>query len=136
MTHYYIAPVVSRRAEWPVTRRQLWGDARISTQQVPVDVVEQADRFVLTAQLPGMKAEDISISLEKGILTLEGTAGYSREAEGSYPLAERMTGSFKRSFRLPASVDASSVDAKLADGILTLEIPKAPEAQPKMIKVN
>ena len=136
MTHYYIAPVVSGRAEWPVTRRQLWGGTRNSTPQIPVDVVEHSDRFVLTAQLPGIKADAISISLEKGILTLEGTAGYSRETEGSYLLAERMTGSFKRSFRLPATVDASAVDAKLAEGILTLEIPKAPEAKPKMIKVN
>jgi len=103
---------------------------------IPVDIADKDDRYILTAQLPGVKTEDLHISMEKDLLKLEGRYSYQRDEGANYLLMERMAGEFTRSFRLPTMVDADQVEASLADGILTIEIKKPVQVQPKTIKVN
>jgi HSP20 family protein len=104
-----------------------------------VDVVEDADKIELLVDLPGVKQEELEIQVEKRVLTLRG----ARKAERSEPKGdkenfrryERVTGGFVRSFTLPETVDLEKIAAALKDGVLTLTLPKKPEAQPKQIKV-
>jgi HSP20 family protein len=103
---------------------------------IPVDIKEKSDMYIMSALVPGLKADDITISLEQEVLTVEGNLNYEREEEGNYLVAERPSGSFKRSFKLPSAIDAEKISAKLADGILVVEIPKSETSQSRIIKVK
>jgi len=113
-----------------------WLEEAVSLQQVPVDVEEKEDRYILTAQIPGVSKEEIQISVEKDILTLEGSYSYQRDENASYLLSERSAGEFKRTFRLPSMVEVEKIEARIADGILTLEIPKPAAILPRTIKIS
>jgi HSP20 family protein len=93
-----------------------------------VDVVEDETRFELYADLPGVKQEALDIQVEKEVLTIRGERKLERRGE-------RVAGAFSRSFTLPKTVDAEKIVASLKDGVLTLTLPKRPEAQPRQIKV-
>lgn len=137
MMRYYIAPV-NQRPQWSIAslpRRIQAERASEEFQFIPVDILEKQDKFVLSALTPGLKAEDINISLEKDVITIDGSLAYDRE-EGNYLVSERPLGYFKRSFRLPSPIDAEKIEAKLSDGILHIEIPKSEKALPRTIKVN
>ena len=102
-----------------------------------VDLYENRDDLVLKAELPGMKKEDIDISLHGDVLTLSG----ERKEEETFDKAEtyraeRFLGRFQRTLTLPVTVDASKVQASYQDGILTVTLPKAEEAKPKQIQVK
>lgn len=102
-----------------------------------VDLYEDRDHLVLRAELPGMKKEDIDISLHGDVLTLSG----ERKEEGTFEKAEtyraeRFLGRFQRTLTLPVAVDTSKVQASYQDGILTVTLPKAEEAKPKQIQVK
>ena len=102
-----------------------------------VDFIEKDGKYLLHAELPGMKKDDISISIDDGYVTISGKKENSREEEGtSYYLKETRSGSFSRSFRLPGKVDRDKVDATFKDGVLTVTMPmeKAPEA--RKIKIH
>ena len=97
-----------------------------------VDFSEKDGKYFLNAELPGLKRDDISISIEDGYVTVSGKKETNKEEEGaSYYLKETRTGSFSRSFRLPGKVDKENVDATFNDGVLTVAMPleKAPEAK-------
>jgi len=103
----------------------------------PIDVHEDRDYLVLKAELPGMKKEDIDISLHGDVLALSG----ERKEEASFEKAgvyraERFLGRFHRTVTLPVAVDGSKVQATYQDGILTVTLPKAEEAKPKQIEVK
>lgn len=135
---YYISPM-NQRPHWAMPdlpRRMHWMGERPTAAFVPVDIVESTDKYILTALVPGLKADDVHISVEKDVLSLESEIGYTREEDKSYLVAERPSGGFKRSFRLPAAIDAEKIEARLTDGILIVEIPKSEAAQPRNIKVN
>jgi HSP20 family protein len=101
-----------------------------------VDVVEDADKIELAVDLPGVKQEDIELSVDKDVLTLRGQRNLSRpEDKEHFRRFERVSGGFVRSFSLPKTVDAEKIAAALKDGVLTLTLPKKPEAQPRQIKV-
>ena len=101
-----------------------------------VDVVEDADKIELLVDLPGVKQEELEIQVEKDVLTLRGTRKVERkEDKEHFRRYERVTGGFVRSFTLSQKVDAEKISAALKDGVLTLTLPKKPEAQPKQIKV-
>ena len=93
-----------------------------------VDVVEDTDKIELHADLPGVKQEQLEIQVEKDVLTLRGERTLPRKGE-------RLSGAFSRSFTLPKTVDVEKIAATLRDGVLTLTLPKRPEAQPRQIKV-
>jgi HSP20 family protein len=103
-----------------------------------LDLYQNNDNVVAVVELPGMKKENIEISLHDGMLTIAGerkheaTNGNGDKAERS----ERYVGKFRRSISLPVRVDANKVNATYRDGILTVTLPKAEEAKPKQIKVN
>jgi HSP20 family protein len=102
-----------------------------------IDLYEDKDNVFVRAELPGMKKEEIDISLHEGVLTLSG----ERKLEKDYEKAqshrtERFLGRFTRSVTLPSLVDATKVHATYKDGILAITLPKAEEAKPKQITVN
>lgn len=102
-----------------------------------LDVWDDKESFFVTAELPGMKKENIDISMHNGTLTISGERKHEREQkEGETFRSERYFGKFQRSVTLPAAVDAGKVKASYKDGVLTVELPKAEEAKPKHIDVN
>ena len=103
-----------------------------------VDVYEtQAREFVIKAELPEMKREDIAVTFEDQVLTLSGERKASFDDDnGSYHRSERAHGRFTRSFTLPATVDGSRISAAYKDGVLTVRIPQREEAKPKTITVD
>ena len=105
-----------------------------------VDVVEDADKIVISADLPGVAQSELELQLDKGLLTLKGTRKVPRVAgengNDHYRRYERNAGAFERSFRVPTTVDAEKVSASMKDGVLTLTLPKKAEAQPRQIKIN
>lgn len=101
------------------------------------DVRETGDRYIFKADLPGLRDNDVEISLDNNRLTISG----HREAEevnesDRYYAVERTWGSFNRSFTLPTGIDGDKVTAELKDGVLLVEVPKAPEAQPRKVQVK
>ncbi len=95
-----------------------------------VDIVEKADAYELSAELPGMDEQHIEIRLSNGVLTIKGEKKDEREErKKDYYLSERHYGSFQRSFSLPEGVDPEKIEARFARGVLTLTLPKRPEAQ-------
>jgi HSP20 family protein len=101
------------------------------------DVKETKDAYVLKADLPGVKDEDIDVSLHGNMLTISGKKEEEHKDEGEqYYAMERFSGSFSRSFTLPDGADGEHVTADLKNGVLTLQIPKRPEAQPKKIAIG
>jgi HSP20 family protein len=102
-----------------------------------LDVYEDKDQFVVKAEVPGMKKDDIEVSLHDGSLTISGERKSEREStEAGVYRSERAFGRFQRTIDLPTSVDVSKVKADYRDGILSITLPKMEEAKPKKISVN
>ena len=105
--------------------------------QVAVDIREEADAFYVDAEVPGLKAEDIKVDVEKNVLTLSGERKVEKEeTKDKYRRIERQYGSFTRSFSLPENVDTDSISADLKNGVLELRLPKREVPTPKSISVN
>src|SRR4051794_25347218 len=102
-----------------------------------MDLVETKDDFVLRADLPGVKQEDVKLEIEDAVLTISGERKAETEAggEGFYRL-ERAFGTFSRSLTLPKGIDADAVRARVADGVLEVHIPKPEAAKPKRIEIS
>jgi HSP20 family protein len=104
-----------------------------------VDVSEDENAVTLTAELPGLKEEDVEVVLRDDMLTVKGEKKSEREEKKeNYYLSERRYGAFERTFRLPETADADKIKAAIADGILTVTIPKKAEAKKveKKIKIG
>lgn len=102
-----------------------------------LDVAENDDAFVVTASVPGMKPDDLDITITNNVLTIKGEYKSDETIEEEqYHLRERRYGSFGRSISLPVTVDADAVDAQYEDGVLTLTVPKMEEAKPRRIAVK
>ncbi len=102
-----------------------------------VNVEELEDRFEITAELPGMKKEDIDIEIQDDVLTLKGERKVEKEEkETSYHVCERSYGTFQRAFTLPDNVRGDGIEAEYKDGILRLALPKVEPQKPKEIKVE
>jgi HSP20 family protein len=102
-----------------------------------LDVFEDKDTVVVKAEVPGMKKEDIEISLHDGSLSISGERKGERNSEDAEVYrAERFFGRFQRTVMLPSPVNADKVKAQYKDGILTVTLPKTEEAKPKHIDVN
>lgn len=103
-----------------------------------VDIYEtNAHEYVIKAELPEMKREDIAVTFEQNVLTLSGERKASFEDDnGTYHRSERAHGRFTRSFTLPATVDATRISASYTDGVLTVRVPQREEAKPKQISVE
>jgi HSP20 family protein len=101
-----------------------------------VDIVETDEAYELKAEIPGLKKEDIQVSLEDGLLTIRGEKKEETETrKKNYHTVERVFGKFERSFRLPENARGDSIHARYDNGVLSIDIPKAEEAKPKQIAV-
>lgn len=101
------------------------------------DVKEAKDAYVFRADLPGVKEEDLEVALTGERLTISGKREEERQTEDErYYSSERSYGSFSRSFTLPSGIDADHVSADLKNGVLSVIVPKKPEAQPKRIELK
>jgi HSP20 family protein len=97
-----------------------------------VDLRERDDAYVLTALVPGLKAEDLNIQILEDVVTIEGEFKGNKD---EYLVRELPHGAFRRTLRLPAALDAEKAQAKITDGVLTLTLPKAESARPKTVKI-
>src|SRR5258706_12501256 len=102
-------------------------------RELGVNIREEDDAYLLSSLVPGLKAEDLNIQVLDDVVRIEGE--YQAD-EDEYLLRELPSGSFTRTLRLPAAIEAESVEAKIADGILTLRLPKAESARPKKIQIK
>jgi HSP20 family protein len=121
-----------RTFEWPGPET-----ATATAWQPPVDIFEEPDEIRLIAEVPGVKPEDVKISVAGNLLTIKGTKEQVAEekAENVYRY-ERTYGPFERSFTLSASIDPNKIKATYNFGVLTITLPKAETAKPHMIKVE
>lgn len=102
-----------------------------------VDISETDAEYLIKAELPEVKKEDVKVTVENGVLTLQGERRQEREEKGKkYHRVERSYGSFVRSFTLPESIDESGVKAEYKDGVLNLHLPKSEKVKPKAIEVK
>ncbi|MGD1995456.1 MAG: Hsp20/alpha crystallin family protein [Anaerolineae bacterium] len=111
--------------------------ARARRQPVAVDMYETKDDVVVKATLPGIKAEDLDISVTGDVLSIRGEIGREEEIEeGNYICRERFCGTFGRSLSLPTQVVAEEAEAEFENGVLVLTLPKAEAVKPREIKVK
>jgi len=119
-----------------------WGELARTSQLLSgwtpaLDVHEDKDNFIVRAELPGMKREDIDVSLQDGALSISGERKTEQKYEGAEVYrTERFFGKFQRTVTLPAPVAADKVKAQYKDGVLSITLPKTEEAKPKQIDVN
>jgi len=122
------------------TARQFAGDSAQTpvAEWVPaVDIVETKDSFVLRADVPGVAASEIEMSMDDGVLTVSGERhNETQEDSDGLRRIERVSGRFHRRFTLPDTADAGGIAANSANGILEVTIPKLPEVQPRRITVE
>ncbi|MCL4273034.1 MAG: Hsp20/alpha crystallin family protein [Anaerolineales bacterium] len=122
----YIQPHPFRR----MARRHM---AHLQNRSLGVNIREEDDAYVLSALVPGLNADDLNIQVLENVVSIEGE--YRNDEEVEFLVNELPQGSFRRVLRMPAEIEADKVEAKIADGILTLTLPKAESARPKRIKV-
>jgi HSP20 family protein len=116
----------------------------LATDRVPVrtefpalDIIEQENEIVVSAELPGMKKEDVKITFEKNVLTISGERKPVELSEkAKVLLKETQSESFDRSVRLGYEIDSAKISAEMSNGILTITLPKTEEAKPKQIEVK
>ncbi|HEX6949187.1 MAG TPA: Hsp20/alpha crystallin family protein [Nitrospira sp.] len=102
-----------------------------------VDISETDGEYLIKAELPEVKKEDVKVTVENGVLTLQGERRQEKEEKGKrFHRVERLYGSFVRSFSLPESVDESGVKAEYKEGVLNLHLPKSEKVKPKAIDVK
>lgn len=111
--------------------------ARSETFTPAVDVLDTEKAYVLKAEVPGLKANDIEVHVENGVLTLKGERKFENDVnEKGYRRVERRYGSFSRAFTLPKGVDPDAIEADASEGVLTITIPKAASLTPRKVEVK
>ena len=126
---YFIAPNSYRLAQRWAT---MAGYEPSYDFSLAVDVREEEDAYILSALVPGLKADDLNIQVLEDVVTI---AGEFKTDESGYLMRELPYGSFSRTLRLPVTLDVGKAEAKITDGVLTLRLAKAESARPKTIKV-
>jgi HSP20 family protein len=117
----------------PFEERRL-GCGRVGTS---VDIFETEDAYLFSAELPGVRKEDVNVHIEKGVLVLSGQRKLENEDKiRTYHRLEGTYGAFARSFELPEGADAGSVKASFNNGVLTITVAKAESAKPRKIEVK
>jgi HSP20 family protein len=122
---------------WRSGQQQYAGDAGTAVWAPSVDISERKDAYLVTAELPGVKASEMEITVEDGLLTIQGERHFAHDsAEEKMHRTERFYGAFRRSITLPSHVEADKIEASAQDGVLQIMVPKAPEVQAKRIQVR
>jgi HSP20 family protein len=113
-------------------------ETMLMTEWLPrVDVMETEKEFLVKAELPEVKKEEFKVTVEKGILSITGERKLEKEEKGKkYHRIERAYGRFERSFTLPEGTAAEGVTSEFKEGVLTVHVPKKPEAKPKAVEVK
>ena len=112
-------------------------DTAVASWVPPVDVLEEKDGIRILAELPGMKPEDVQISIENNVLTINGIKQQQTEKKTEQVRRyERTYGTFARTFTLPATVDAANIKATYENGVLTVTLPKVEQAKPRQIQIE
>ena len=99
-----------------------------------VDILEHADAYVILADMPGTREDDVDVRLDQGVLTLDARPGAAEDAK-RFRYAEYRSGGYHREFRISDDIDAAGVSAKMCDGVLELRLPKSAESRPRRIEV-
>jgi HSP20 family protein len=128
-----MSQMLARRMAWNRAMQQ-WNDAETRVT-FPVDVRLEENEYILTALLPGVTAEDLTVQVISDTITIQGEFRKMEDDKSTYLLSEIPAGRFYRELTLPAALDTGKVEAHLEEGVLTLHIPKAEEARPKSIKI-
>jgi HSP20 family protein len=104
---------------------------------LPLDITTNADALVVEAALPGVRPEDVDLTVENGTLTIRGTSRHERtEGEGEYLVQEIRRGEFSRSITLPTGLEPDKAEATFEDGVLSLRIPRSEQVKPRQIRIN
>jgi HSP20 family protein len=113
------------------------GEGEVERWNIPLDVVEEENNIIVHATLPGMKPEDIEVTLEENVLTIKGKTETEEEhKEGNYLMRERRTGAFHRMLRLPDTVDTEKAETLYENGVLTVTFPKVEAKKAKHLTVG
>ena len=122
----------------PVRRQDGQEESMTVAEWAPlVDISEDDKEYLIKAELPGLKKDDVHISVEKGVLTITGERKFEKEEKDrKHHGVERAYGSFVRTFIVPDDAEADKVAAQFKDGVLTIHIPKSEKAKPKKIEVQ
>ncbi len=126
---FYAYPFPHRMARRWMAAAEHSQDARF----LAVNIRDEAEAYLLTALVPGLKADDLNIQVLEDVVSVEGQFPAD---ENEYLLQELPGGSFRRELRLPSALEAEKVEAKIEDGVLSLRLPKAESERPKKIKVT
>lgn len=129
MTFYIQTSPFRRMAQ----RRMTMAESQPHRNFLGVNIREEEDAYVLSALVPGIKAADLNIQTLDDVVRIEGE--YKTD-DAEYLLHELPAGSFTRTLRLPSAIESDRVEAGIADGVLTLTLPKAESARPKKIKIS
>jgi len=114
-----------------------WNGQTGESSPLPLDISTSADALVVEAALPGVRPEDVDITVEDGTLTIRGSSRAERsEGQGDYLVQEIRRGEFVRSISLPNGLEPDRAEASFDDGILTLRIPRAEQVKPRQIRIS
>jgi HSP20 family protein len=123
------AHALGLHGQWQGASTRAWAPA--------LDIAERKDAYLVTVELPGVKLDDLEITLEDGLLTIQGERHFTNDAaDETFHRVERSSGAFRRAITLPAHVEADEIEASMEDGVLRILVPKADEAKPKRIQVT
>jgi HSP20 family protein len=113
------------------------GRATTTAWAPALDISERKDAYLVTVELPGVEPDDLQITLEDGLLTIQGERHFAHDStEQQFHRVERRYGAFRRSITLPAQVQAEQIEASFDNGVLQIMVPKMEEAKPKRIQVR
>jgi len=116
---------------------QQQGSDRATAWAPALDISERKDAYLVTVELPGIEADDLEITMEDGLLTIQGERLFAHDSsEQQFHRVERRYGAFRRSITLPAQVQAEQIEASFDNGVLQIVVPKMEEAKPKRIQVR
>jgi HSP20 family protein len=114
-----------------------WGGNNTDTLSLPVDVSTSADELTVTTALPGIRPDDVEITVENGTLTIRGESSSERSSgEGEYLVQEIRRGTFSRAIALPNGLEPDKAVATFDNGLLTLRIPRAEQVKPRQIRIS
>ncbi len=121
-----------------VTNKKSWDEALEKESWIAplVDIYETMEDYYLTAQMPGVKKDDVKIKLEEGNLVIMGRIDYEQNVNNKFVLKETEIGNYYRRFKISDSVDETKIDAKLENGILNVKLPKHDRLKPKTIEIK
>jgi HSP20 family protein len=113
------------------------GSGQTTAWSPALDISERKDAYLVTVELPGVETDDLEITMEDGLLTIQGERHFAHDSsEQQFHRVERRYGAFRRSITLPAQVQAEQIEASFDNGVLQILVPKMEEAKPKRIQVR